>query len=226
MLSRSNRKEADLIETANQKNDDDFLSSYIQLTAEAHAQWTTTWRHPKTGDEYSLALVRAEAMTEHDLMSCLDMIDLTSGHDYRNSSMGWNRDVKLVEMKSSGLRYILVRDGRENAVRAFTSFMPTYEEGQPVLYCYELHLLDQVRKGGLGTLLMGYLYNIAATLPPIAKVMLTCFVANTGASAFYEHMGFVTDDISPRPKRLRGGRQTRSPDYMILSKVVERLVCG
>lgn len=84
-------------------------------------------------------------MTDPDLTSCLDMIDLTSGQDYRNSSMGWNRDAKLAEMKSPGLRYILVRDDG-GAMAAFTSFMPTYEEGQPVLYCYEIHLLDRVRK--------------------------------------------------------------------------------
>lgn len=108
-------------------------------------QWTTKWQHPKTGYEYGLVLVRAEAMTDPDLTSCLDMIDLTSGQDYRNSSMGWNRDAKLAEMKSPGLRYILVRDG-VGAMAAFTSFMPTYEEGQPVLYCYEIHLLDRVRK--------------------------------------------------------------------------------
>ncbi|KAL5890129.1 hypothetical protein ACKVWC_005345 [Pyricularia oryzae] len=224
MSSRRSRAHTDPIEKANQKSDQEFLSTYIQLT-EGHAQWTTKWQHPKTGYEYGLVLVRAEAMTDPDLTSCLDMIDLTSGQDYRNSSMGWNRDAKLAEMKSPGLRYILVRDDG-GAMAAFTSFMPTYEEGQPVLYCYEIHLLDRVRKSGLGRLLMGYLCNIAATLPPITKVMLTCFTSNEGARAFYEQMGFVTDDISPRPRVLRGGRETRAPDYVILSKVVDRLTSG
>lgn len=81
-------------------------------------------------------------------------------------------------------------------------------------------------RSGLGRLLMGYLCNIAATLPPITKVMLTCFTSNEGARAFYEQMGFVTDDISPRPRVLRGGRETRAPDYVILSKVVDRLTSG
>lgn len=69
---------------------------------------------------------------------------------------------------------------------------------------------------GLGKLLLGYLFNAAANMPPVDKVMLSCFVANTGARAFYDKMGFKTDDISPRPRKLRGGR-TREPDYLILS---------
>lgn len=53
-------------------------------------------------------------------------------------------------------------------------------------------------------------------MPPVDKVMLSCFVANTGARAFYDKMGFETDSISPRSRKLRGGR-TRELDYLILS---------
>lgn len=84
-------------------------------------------------------------MSAGDLTACLDMVDLTSGENYRNSSVGWDRDVKLKEMKSPDLRYILVKDAA-GAIAAFTSLMPTYEEGQPVVYCYEIHLLEQVRR--------------------------------------------------------------------------------
>jgi hypothetical protein len=43
-------------------------------------------------------------------------------------------------MGSPELRYILVREKDSGAIRGFTSLMPTYEEGQPVIYCYEIHL--------------------------------------------------------------------------------------
>ncbi len=43
-------------------------------------------------------------------------------------------------MGSPELRYILVREKDSNTIRGFTSLMPTYEEGQPVIYCYEIHL--------------------------------------------------------------------------------------
>lgn len=47
-------------------------------------------------------------------------------------------------MKSDGLRYILVKDG-DGDLRAFTSLMPCFEEGEPVVYCYEIHLKPELR---------------------------------------------------------------------------------
>ncbi|KAL8333566.1 hypothetical protein RB593_003315 [Gaeumannomyces tritici] len=192
MISRKRRSEPCAIEVANGKNDNEFLKDYIQKTG-GPAEWASTWRHPSSGKDYE---------------------------DYHNSSVGWDRDAKLAEMKSPDLRYILVRDAA-GVIAAFTSLMPTYEEGQPVVYCYEIHLLDQVRRTGLGKLLMGYLLNAAANMPPVDKVMLSCFAANTGARTFYNKMGFEIDELSPQPRRLRGGR-TREPDYLILSCAIGR----
>lgn len=70
-------------------------------------------------------------------------------------------------------------------------------------------------------MLMGFLETVATTIPPIEKVMLTCFLRNTKAVAFYKKMGFVKDAISPEERRLRGGR-VFVPDYVILSRKVPR----
>ena len=59
-------------------------------------------------------------------------------------------------MRSPELRYVLVHndgsDGDDDdtaadggSLVAFTSLMPTYEEGQPVVYCYEVHLQEDLR---------------------------------------------------------------------------------
>ncbi|KAL8392340.1 hypothetical protein RB595_002509 [Gaeumannomyces hyphopodioides] len=219
MISRKRRREPCAIEVANGKDDNEFLKDYIQKTG-GSAKWASTWRHPSSGKDYNLSLTRSALMSAADLTACLDIVELTSGEDYRNSSVGWDRDAKLAEMKSADLRYLVVRDAA-GTIAAFTSLMPTYEEGQPVVYCYEIHLLDEVRRTGLGRLLLGYLFNAAANMPPVDKVMLSCFAANTGARAFYDKMGFETDDISPQPRKLRGGR-AREPDYLILSCAVGR----
>lgn len=60
---------------------------------------------------------------------------------------------------------------------------------------------------------------MAANTPPIKKVMLTCFLSNERAFGFYKKLGFEEDEISPRPKKLRSGKEY-TPDYMIMSKVV------
>lgn len=47
-------------------------------------------------------------------------------------------------MRSPEMRYILVQKGGEetadNAIQGFASIMPTFENQEPVLYCYEVHL--------------------------------------------------------------------------------------
>lgn len=72
---------------------------------------------------------------------------------------------------------------------------------------------------GLGTLLMGLHTTVAANLPPINKVMLTCFLSNRRAADFYRKCGFEKDAISPEARKLRSGK-TCVPDYMIMSKTV------
>lgn len=73
----------------------------------------------------------------------------------------------------------------------------------------------------MGKLLISFLESVAAHTPPINKVMLTCFLSNQKALAFYKAFGFVEDPISPVPKKLRYGREF-VPDFVIMSKVVER----
>lgn len=42
-------------------------------------------------------------------------------------------------MKLVDLKYLLVKNDMDN-VEGFMSFMPTYEDDYPVIYCYEIHL--------------------------------------------------------------------------------------
>lgn len=121
-------------------------------------------------------------------------------------------------MRDPDLRYILVKDpaGR---VCGYTSLMPTMEEGQPVIYCYEIHLKPELRRTGLAALLMGFLETVAINIDVMDKVMLTVFTCNTGAVDFYRRCGFERDDISPQPRKLRNG-VVKEPDYSIMSKSV------
>jgi hypothetical protein len=73
-------------------------------------------------------------------MACFRLIEQTSRADYENSTFKWHPEKKVKEMRSTGLRYILVKEKDTMAIRGFTSLMPTYEEGEPVVYCYEIHL--------------------------------------------------------------------------------------
>lgn len=101
-------------------------------------------------------------MPEAELEACYELIDQTSGDDYRSLSVGWHPEAKRKEMRSPGLRYVLVKrkkgndkndteeekteNGGEGEIRAFTSLMPTFEDGQPVIYCYEIHLKPDMER--------------------------------------------------------------------------------
>lgn len=106
--------------------------------------WSDEWTHPSTGAKYSLQLAQPDALSREDFRACFNLIEETSGDDYKASDRGWRPRQKTREMKSEDLRYILVKD-QGGEVRAFTSLMPCFEEGEPVVYCYEIHLKPELR---------------------------------------------------------------------------------
>ncbi|KAL9480027.1 hypothetical protein ACSS6W_004813 [Trichoderma asperelloides] len=199
------------IATANDKTDEEFIRDYLKPS-----QGWTSWTHPLKKQSYSLELLSPHSLSKDDFKACFDIIESTSGEDYKNASVGWHPAMKKKEMKSPDLRYILVKD-ESGTVQGFTSLMPTFENHEPVLYCYEVHLLPDLQGSGLGKHLMNFLITIAENIPSAKKVMLTCFISNTNGLRFYEKIGFTKDGFSPRDRVLRGGKVVR-PDYVILSR--------
>ncbi|KAB8290556.1 hypothetical protein EYC80_010981 [Monilinia laxa] len=106
-------------------------------------------------------------------------------------------------------------------IKGFMSFMPTFEDGIMVIYLYEIHLVDEVRGTGLGKHLMSIVTSVAHAIPGVKKTMLTCYTANETGLNFYRKLGYETDEFSPEPRRLKGGRVVEN-DYVILSKRVDR----
>ena len=167
------------------------------------------------------------------LDACYDLVEQTSRKDYEASAAKWRPAEKRNEMRETDLRYIVVREDVEkdkyadkDRLAAFTSLMPTHEEGHAVVYCYEIHLQPDLQSTGMGALLLGFQSIVASNLgPPISKVMLTCFLSNTHALAFYRKQGFVTDAASPEARTLRSGKKF-VPDYMILSRGVGARAAG
>ncbi|KAF6840734.1 GNAT family acetyltransferase NAT4 [Colletotrichum musicola] len=223
------------IEAANRKTDEEFIRDHLAPSAE----WTS-WTHPTTDKPYTLDLRSAGRLSDDELRACYDLVEHTSGADYRASAGGWKPAQKMREMRSPELRYVLVAEAGDGegagTIRGFTSLMPTFEEGEPVVYCYEIHLMEELRGGtttiiiehfitdeyhstGMGRKLMDIQIAVAQSIPIVEKVMLTCFVANASARAFYEKLGFERDAISPPERKLRFGK-VFVPDYVIMSRRV------
>ncbi|KAF5492670.1 N-alpha-acetyltransferase 40 [Colletotrichum siamense] len=205
------------IESANRKTDEDFVRDHLQRPS---ADWTS-WKHPATKKAYTLALKSPAKMSVDEMQACFDLVEYTSGADYRASSWGWKPAAKIKEMRSPELRYVLVKESDGERLCGFTSLMPTFEEGEAVVYCYEIHLLEELRGTGMGRKLMDYLVAVAESIPIVEKVMLTCFVANKAARGFYEKLRFERDATSPVERKLRFGK-VFVPDYVIMSRKIQR----
>ncbi|KAM3532628.1 hypothetical protein NHJ13051_000091 [Beauveria bassiana] len=219
------------IAAARNLTNQDFVEKYIQPRNNSDATWPR-WTHPKTREQYVTSLRSPEDMQDAELEACFGLVERTSSHDYRRAAGGWHPEAKRAEMRSPGLRYILVRgapaeeatassdesatenSGDGGEIRAFTSFMPTWEDNKPVVYCYEIHLLPELEGAGLGRLLMSHVTTAADRIGALHKTMLTCFTANARARRFYEKLGFAVDDSSPRPRRLRD--KVVEPEYVIM----------
>ena len=175
--------------------------------------------HPESSTSYTISLHASSTLTSVDLSTCFDLIETTSASTYAASSIGWHPRQKQKEMRLPDLRYFLVKSPSENPPEGFLSFMLTYEDGKEVIYVYEVHFAEPLRRGGLGKLMMGLVEQIGRKVK-VEKAMLTVFVVNEDARRFYEKLGYGVDEFSPKERKLRGGT-LKVPDYVILSKTLD-----
>lgn len=192
------------------KKRNEFQSRYFPPVSE----WQT-WIHPITHCTYDITLQLSSTLSNQDFERCFSLVESTSSDHYKNSITGWNPPFKRNEMRHQDMKYVLVT--LRGKLQGFMSFMPSYEDGIRVLYCYEIHLSSELRGTGLARTLMQLLDSVAAKIPTVEKVMLTCFTQNTRAFKFYTKIGYGIDPSTPPIKQLRNGTKVGS-DYMILSK--------
>jgi ribosomal protein S18 acetylase RimI-like enzyme len=221
------------VERTNTLSIEDFITQYISPPAPSaksediptNPELNTAKSEPKSSiHEIPLDTYSAATISDTDLEACLDLIELTSGSAYAASGGGWSRPAKRKEMKLPDMKYLILRGpsdaadgpGSQSVVLGFLSFMVTYEDGKEVVYCYEIHLSENARGKGLGKLLMGKMEEIGRRIG-LEKTMLTVFKSNEMAREFYHRNGYVLDEYSPKPRRLRNGT-VKEFGYEILSK--------
>lgn len=152
---------------------------------------------------------------------------------YTASSFGWDPPQKKRELFHKDSRFILAHSSPGELV-AYTMFRFDTEEDaigeeDPVVYCYELQVSSNARKLGLGAALMRDLESLGRDWK-MRKVMLTCFLTNVDAMAFYKRVGFAVDPVSPSQQQASNsneddewvdeGSSEAPADYEILSKTI------
>lgn len=219
----------DAVEEANDLDRDSFFRRHVE---DALAKLDLPAK-------FTASFFSASSIPIATLHACLQLVEATSADDYRQSPQGWSRDEKLQEMKDPLMKFIVLsRSGKDSSgdvdensnnlgahstgIDGFISFMITNEDELDVIYCYEIHLAPQWQGRRLGHALMNVLQDIGKSVG-ISHCMLTVFVSNSRARAFYKSLGFEWYDEEPitPPKRLRNRRTVaRAPSYVILARDV------
>ena len=222
-----------IIENVNGLSQEEFDSKYMAVLPDI------SFEH--NGIQYTALRYSSSTIPRQDLNDCFSLIELTSKDAYSSSSTGWAPGKKRREMKLPDLKYVILtplRGGQttDDGVEAFVSFMPTYEDGHEVIYCYELHVSPRLQGLRIGTRMMQMLEEVGRGIG-VEKVMLTVFMANEKGVKFYEKTGYAltlplsssnfaykctrtsytVDEFSPSPRVLRNGT-IKMPSYVILSK--------
>ena len=157
----------------------------------------------ETSNEYILRFTTSAMIEMSDLNACLDLIALTSSADYKASSMGWSPAKKKAEMLLDDMKYLLWSKKEDSMpslptsrVEGFLSFMLTYEDHIPVVYCYEIHLKPILQGRRIGRMLMETMENVGRQAG-VRKAMLTVFTSNKAARVCYKRMGVRHNYSSP-----------------------------
>lgn len=119
---------------------------------------------------------------------------------YESAGWGWQEVEKRKEVFNKRSRFLYICAPETEEIKAYAVFRFEWDDEDepeyPVVYCYELQVLQSAQKMGAGLVLMKMLQDIAKHLN-FRKTCLTCFKANTAAMNFYKKAGFVVDTCSP-----------------------------
>lgn len=175
----------------------------------------------KRFDRNGLSLsITAHKVTDLDKETVDWLFDLTKANMetlYESSGWGWNDKQKREEMTDENAWYLIAKD-QENKPVAMVHFRFDIDEEIEVLYCYEIQLIKDVRKKGLGKFMMQIL-ELMAHKTQMQKVMLTVFKANKVAQEFFiKKLKYSLDETTPEETMVEAMFDEEGYTYQILSK--------
>lgn len=135
---------------------------------------------------------------------------------YENSNWGWTEREKKDEMTHEKAWYLIATDQDGNH-KGFAQFRFDMDFDDEVLYCYEVQVMNDVRRKGVGKFLMQIL-EMVAHKTQMLKVMLTVFQENNLANDFFtKKLKYILDETTPE---IFDPMNQDDYDYEILSKPI------
>jgi len=180
------------------------------LEALVGAEYTTITRD---GMELKINKVWARECSKDTQETVFGLTEANMKGMYEMSNWGWNESQKRKELLGTTSQYLIVTD-KESTIRGFVHFRFDLDFGLPVIYCYEIQLVTDMQRKGIGAHLMAIL-QILADKFRMRKVVLTVFKHNDTALSFYQKkLAFRMDSTNPKENEY---------DYVILCKKVEKV---
>ncbi|XP_036149454.1 N-alpha-acetyltransferase 40 [Monomorium pharaonis] len=166
----------------------------------------------KDNDTIKFVCVKAKNAQSKCLTWILDIMERNMKDMYERSSWGWNMTEKQTELTEDTAWYLVALC--DDKFIGFSHFRFDIDNGDVVLYCYELQLEPLARRKGLGRFMMSALESMAQQ-NQMLKVVLTVFKHNPMAIQFFYALGYKLDSSNPPA--------SAHLDYIILSK---QNLCG
>lgn len=159
---------------------------------------------------------KASALDEATLSWAFDLLRDNMESLYEQSEGGWSQREKKEELRSDKAWYLLARDQDGKPV-AFCHFRFDLEYETEIVHCYDLQLIESVRKKGLGKFMM-QIIELMANKYEMKRIMLAVFNHNTvGQEFFKKKLKYEVDGSSPDA----GLYEAQNFDYEILSKLTK-----
>ncbi|KAH8404691.1 hypothetical protein KR215_007107 [Drosophila sulfurigaster] len=160
------------------------------------------------GEEFKLYCRTKGDMDDKTLKWAFKLAEQNVGPFYKALKMGWKPKIKQSELNKNWARYLVALNQQKQPV-AYTMFRFDMDDGDCVLYCYEIQISPDYRRKGLGKFMMQTL-EACARHWSLEKVMLTVLNNNDNSQKFFKSIGYITDGTSPDVMKLE--------EYQILSK--------
>ncbi|KAL7729334.1 hypothetical protein ACLKA6_008909 [Drosophila palustris] len=164
----------------------------------------------KTSEEFKLYCRAKSDMDAKTLKWTFKLAEQNVGPYYKQLKMGWKPKIKQAELNKNWARF-LVALNQQNQPVAYTMFRFDMDDGDCVLYCYEIQISPEYQRKGLGKFMMETLES-CARFWQLEKIMLTVLNNNESSLKFFKTLGYVTDETSPDV--------LQEADYQILSKTM------
>ncbi|XP_021353304.1 N-alpha-acetyltransferase 40-like isoform X1 [Mizuhopecten yessoensis] len=170
----------------------------------------------RNGISLKVEFFRAQDLTQEMTDWVFDLTKKNMQKLYEESDWGWKDREKLEEMTEEKALYLIALDSESKPV-AFTHFRFDMEWDEELVYCYELQVIDEYRRKGIGKFLIQIL-ELLAYKTEMVKVMLTTFKSNKiGETFFMKAMKYTLDETSPEDPVW----EETEYKYQILSKEIK-----